>query len=146
MVNLDKWSVVEHNEVKVGDRLKVVVVSKGTSPVLTKEVYKGRVTSINCGDIYLSDHSAWEDVEDDNEVATIYRRNEKFVKPFKLPTELGAIISGVQKGRLDNSRIWMVFDGADWTCTFTTYNPTRIEEQFEDLRIERKGIKKMTNN
>ncbi len=141
MVNLDKWEKVEHDDVKVGDRLKIVVVTKGTSPVNMKEIYKGKVTIISGSDIYLNDGSVWEDGEDAHEIATIYRRNATYLKPFKFPVELGAIISGVHKGRHDKSRIWMVFDGADWTCTFTMFTHSRIEEQFEDLRVERKGIK-----
>lgn len=141
MVNLDKWSVVAHNEVKVGDNLKIVIITTGTSPAETKEIYKGRVTMSHLGDFYLSDGSVWEDVDpSDNESCTVYRR-KKTPKPFKLPTELGAIISGVQKGRLDGTRIWMVFDGADWSASFTTFNPKHIEESFKDLRVERKGIK-----
>lgn len=142
MVNLNKWTEVEHSEVKEGDILKVVVITKGTSPLETKETYKGRVTRISCGDIYLSDHSAWEDVYDDNEKVELYRRNEAYSKPFKLPTELGAVISGVKNGYSysDDKRVWLVFDGGDWSCSSNAYSPESVEGRFSDLRVERKGI------
>jgi hypothetical protein len=146
MVNLDKWEKVEHTDVKVGDRLKVVVVTKGLSPAETTEVYKGKVTLvsrplISAYDIYLSDGSVWENVANDDEECTVYRRK---AKPFKLPTELGAIISGRRNSRYfgtDTERVFLVFDGGDWSTADNAHNPSTIEDTFTDLRVERKGIK-----
>lgn len=143
MVNLDKWEKVEHTDVKVGDRLKITVVTKALSPAETTEVYKGKVTLISRPgssgyDIYLSDGSVWENVADDDEECTIYRR-KNVAKPFKLPTELGAVISGRRTGH--SEREWMVFDGGDWSSAHNAHNPSTIEYHFTDLRVERKGIK-----
>lgn len=142
MVKLDKWEEVQHEDVKVGDRLKIVATEKGLSPVLTTEIYKGMVEHISHnGDFYLTDGSVWENVDIDPEVetTTVYRRKASYRKPFKLPTELGAIISGRPRGFID--RTFMVFDGGDWSTAHNAYSTSDVVEDFTDLRVERKGIK-----
>lgn len=145
MVNVDKWELVEHADVMVDDKIKVIVVTKGSCPAETKETYKGKVAYLSGGDIYLDDGSAWEDINaDTEEKVSIYRRKIT-PKPFKLPTEFGAVVSGVpSESHWQNparERVWLVFDGADWTCTFTTYTSSRLQSHYADLRVERKGMK-----
>lgn len=141
MVNLDKWEKIEHRDVKVGDRLKIKWVDKDTPSLKTIEIHKGTVTRVDANTDFWVNGIGWEDVEDDRKDANLYRRK---VKPFKLPTELGAIISGRRSPRYfgtDTERIWLVFDGGDWSTADNAFNPSTIEDTFTDLRVERKGVK-----
>jgi hypothetical protein len=140
MVNLDKWEKIEHNQVKMGDRLKIVWTEKNTPTLKTIEIHKGTVTRVEANGDFWVNGFGWEEVDDEREDADIYRRKDK---PFKLPTELGAVISGRKRDMYGEraERTFMVFDGADWSSAHNAHNPATIEERFTDLRVERKGIK-----
>lgn len=141
MVNLDKWEKVEHEDVKEGDFLKIHDISTGRSPAKTVEVYKGTVTLIDrFNAFHLDDGTIWDNEESpiEGETCTVYRRKPK---SFKLPTKLGAIISGVLKTDSTGKRVFLVFDGGDWATTYNTHTPSTVEQRYTDLRIERKGIK-----
>lgn len=136
MVNLDKWEKVEHKDVRLGDLLKIVWTEKTSSVMTTTEVYKSKVISVIGSDFYLSDGSGWEEGEPPaKETVDIYRRRPK---PFELPTEFGAIISGVH--RSVGKREWLVFDGEDWCAGLSAYDAQTVLEGFRDLRVEREGI------
>ena len=137
MVNLEKWEEVEHEDVKLGDNLKIVWTI--TSPTLkTKEVHKGNVRNVaGNGDFWLNS-TCWEPGDpDEGTTTTVYRRKVK-AKPFKLPTEFGAIISGVHYS--SDKREWLVFDGRDWCAGMACYDPDDVLESFVGHILEREGI------
>lgn len=90
MVNLDKWEVIEHADVRKGDSLKIVEVEKKSSTLTRTNTYKVKAIYIHeNGDIDMSDGCVWEDVNHPGEKVTLYRRKKEFV----IPLGLGAVIT-----------------------------------------------------
>jgi hypothetical protein len=96
MVNLKKWEKIEHEDVKLGDNLKIVWISDRPTKKTT-EVHKGNVRRVDGnGDFYLNG-TGWEPGEPrDGTCTTIYRRKPE---AFVFPNNLGAVIEGTPKHR-----------------------------------------------
>lgn len=143
MVNLEKWEQVEHEDVKVGDKLKIVTTIKGVNPALTVEINKGKVWHVDpySHDIYLSDGSEWEtDDPDEGETCTVYRR--KVVEKGLDSHKYGTVIKGQRKGYPD---IFIHFTKAfygGWTHqSGTEYSTEDVERSFENFEVLSKGVK-----
>jgi hypothetical protein len=136
MVNLDKWDEVEYGKIKRNDLIRCITV-RGNAVSDVRGVVDGYdVHGVynNNGIRFVSDPAIFRPSSaGDNR--TIYRRKGK---PFVLPTELGAIVSGVPAGAVD--REWSVFDGRDWSSSNRAYLPSEMVDHFADLRLEREGI------
>lgn len=138
MVNLKKWEKIEHDDVNLGDELKIVWTKTRTG-LKTTEVHKGFVRRIDYNRDFYVNGVGWEEGDSfDGTKTTIYRRKPE---AFDLPTEFGAIISGVHYS--GDKREWLVFDGEDWCAGLSAHDPSEIRESFLDLRLERVGIERI---
>jgi hypothetical protein len=130
MVNLDKWEEVTYADLKIGD--KVRRINKHDDGTVLD--IRGTIHSERFGVLQSKDNFAL--VRNTYSFATeLYRRKPK---PYSLPTELGAIVSGTPAGAVD--REWCVFDGEDWCSSVRAYRPSEMFGHFQDLRLEREGI------
>lgn len=143
MTNLKKWEEVEHKDVRVGDKLKMIVTIKGASPAMTKETYKGTVWHIDPRnkDLYLTDGSEWEDLDPDKgETCTYYRR--KAVAKDLNDHLFGTIIKAQ---RIGHPEIFIHFTKGFYGNTWfhqsgTAYSTVDIEMAFHNFEVLSKGV------
>lgn len=134
VVNSDKWEKIPDNEIKVGDKIKVIVR------------YPDGVVTVSTGVARHAELSWWSSKDgrrlvnvSNNRTYTpeVYRRKPK---PVKLPTRLGAIISA--RDIFDSKETLMVFDGLDWAMSDGPIPDLRVHRDYKDIRILSKGPSK----
>lgn len=132
MVNLEKWEKVEFADLKKGDKVKeVIVTADGTKVESTGTLVA--VDSLRAQSSYgwtlAKRHAAFND-------ETIYRRKPK---PFKLPTTMAAVVSGLHKE--SEERDTLVWDGRYWNSSISAFSTDALNRQYSDFQLVRKGIK-----
>jgi hypothetical protein len=135
MVNLEKWEEIEHEDVKLGDELKIVW-TKATEGLKRKEVHTGSVRRLDSNRDFYLNGTGWEDGEPyDGTSTTIYRR-----KPteFVFPTGTGAVIEG--QGMKQPVKL-IHLKGDRWYSLANTgvYREELIRKTLTDLRVLSEG-------
>lgn len=138
-VNQKKWDRVEaHEDVRVGDRLKIIETEKIDKTLTEVRTYRGRVTDVRCGDFYLSDGTVWDDEDPaPGETVKVYRR-----KPtdFEFPTSRLAIVKGQRKG-WDNISVNFVKTDSGWVHqSGSEYTVSMIEQYFHNFKVIFAGV------
>lgn len=142
MVNLKKWEVIEHDDVRVDDLLKIIEVEHTIKGPSTVTVYKRTVTSLDDNlDFYLSDGTAWENVDPtpDNETVTVYRRKQTPEVVFTFPQNLGAVIEG--ESRRYGAKKRFVWDEKGWNYSGFPYNHIQLKELYKNFVVLSEGVK-----
>jgi len=138
MVNLSKWEVIEHDDIREGDLLKIVEVIHKTNRPSKVKTHKGTVTNLFLnGDFDLSDGTEWENVDPTqyNETVTCYRR--KVV--FTFPQNLGAVIEG--ESRKYGAKKRFVWNGQSWNYDGLVYNHFQLKELYKNFVVLSEGVK-----
>lgn len=137
MVNLKKWEEISHEDVKLGDELKIVW-TKTSDTLKRKEVHKGKVSRTEGnGDFYLNG-VGWEDGEPfKGTTTTLYRRK---AKEFVFPTAKGAIVAG--EG-VNDATVELVHRGAGRWLSLNnagTYSEAFLHGYLKNLRVLSAGF------
>jgi hypothetical protein len=138
MVNLDKWVEVEHEDVKLGDELRIIW-TKETENLTTREVHKGHVHRVDGnGDFYMNG-TGWEPGDaHKNETAIIYRRKPV---PFVFPHNIGAVIEGTPKHNENRPpRRYVRLDGRWVQSNGGTAYEDALACNFVDWKVLSKGV------
>lgn len=137
MVNLDKWTEVEHEQVEAGDRLKIVEIEKIGKNMTMTRVYKGTVKDVIGTEFYLSDGSVWEQDDDSDYDVAVYRRKPKV---YEFPKGFGAIISARHINT--TTRYELVNTGEKWYMKVHGgfYSESTLRDYYADYITISEGI------
>lgn len=141
MVNLEKWEVIEHKDIRKGDKLKIVEVRKVNERVKIVTKYKGKVTALyGNGDFDLSDGTEWEEADYPDETVTVYRRT---AKPFEFPTKALAIIEGTYRFGSGDTRRYIRTEEGGWRNAKDggVAFEDALRVNFKDWKVISKGVK-----
>lgn len=142
MVNLKKWEVVEHKDIREGDKLKIIEVIHAVKGESVLKVHKGTVTDLwPNGDFDLSDGSEWEDTDPTqyNETVTAYRRKAKEREViYNLPENFGAVVEGIDRKTEKKKRF--VWDGEHWGNRYDVFDHKDLKMGWHSFVVLAEGV------
>lgn len=141
MVNLDKWEEINYEDVRVGDKLRVIT-QQGNVTNDTKGIAHSYVTyhgwrSVD-GVTFLSSAGRFNPIPGGSR--TIYRRKTK-EKPFVFPENFGEIISVT--GRVSGRRYNFINIGRGRYLrddSLASHGKDRLVDNYKDFKLEREGL------
>lgn len=141
-VDLDKWEEITFEDVKKGDKIRVIV-TQGEVVSDTKAVAD-----------YLAGYSGWYARGDVNFLSSpgkfspipggsrkIYRRKPK---PFELPTGLGAVVEATRNDKFSERTRFVFADPNDKECSWVAdgswHDPDDMLKRYKDFVVISKGV------
>lgn len=137
MVNLKNWEVVEHEDIKLGDDLKIVWI-KTVEGLKTTEVHTGKVRSTFANGTFYVNGVGWvPGPAFDGTSTTLHRR---IPKTYTFPTGKAALIEG--KGTSGSTIQLIHLGNGRWysLANHGTYTTDKVRVSLKDLRTLSEGV------
>lgn len=143
MVNLDKWEEINYEDVRAGDKIRVIT-TQGSVISDTKGVafaffsYRGWISQDDV--TFLSSPDRFKPIG--GGYRTIYRRKAK-EKPFIFPGKFGEVVSGV--GKISGKQYNFVNIGRGRYLrddSLASHGPDILPNYYTDFKLVREGLTK----
>lgn len=142
MVNLDKWEEISYEDIKIGDKLRIItiqgdVVNESRATAGYETPYSGWYADNHVK--FLTRPSEFKPLP--GGFRTIYRRK---AKPFQLPTGLGAVVEATKNDKFSERTRFVFADPNDKECSWVAdgswHDPDDMLKRYKDFVVISKGV------